>query len=209
MKKRQYDMTARAAKAEQTKERIVESAVALYYERPLDDFTLEAVADRAETTIQTVLRVFESKDKLILAALNRMAETGTGLKPTPPGDVEAAVSAYFDLYETIGDFLIRRLADERRHPSLKPSLDVGRTNHRDGVLRTFAPQLARFRGSARAQIYNLLVVATDVYVWKLLRRDLALSRSAAEAAACKIITSVTDTENRNGTNPLVELVGRR
>ncbi|MGO9006413.1 MAG: TetR/AcrR family transcriptional regulator [Beijerinckiaceae bacterium] len=207
--KRRYVMTARAAKAEATKARIRMSAMQLYCERPIEDFTLEEVAERAGTTVRTILRAFATKDELVYAALDEMAAGGVFLKPTPPGDVRAAVSAFFDIYETVGDLVIQRLSDERRRPALKPTLDQGRENHRDGVKTAFAPQLERRRDAARAQLLTMLVVATDVYVWKLLRRDMALSRSAAEAIVRRMITSVTDRETAHGTDSLAELVGRR
>jgi AcrR family transcriptional regulator len=208
-KKRRYAMGGRAAKAQATRTRIRVSAMELYRERPVEDFTLEEVAERAGVAVRTILRAYPSKDELVYAALDEMAAGGVFLKPTPPGDTTAAVSAFFDIYETVGDLVMRRLNDEDRHPGLKPMLDQGRENHRDGVKTAFAPQLARRQGGARAQLLNILVVLTDVYVWKLLRRDLALSRPAAEAAMGKMITSVLTTEAADGTDSVAELVGRR
>jgi AcrR family transcriptional regulator len=188
--KRPYVMTARAVKAEANRARIRAAAAALYCERPIEDFTLEEVAVRAGTTVQTVLRNFETKDKLFYAALEQVAESGVAIRPTPPGDVAAAVTAIFDIYETMGDLVVRRLADEERRPALKPLLDQGRQNHRDLVRNVFAPQLARASGAERAQLLQILLVATDVYVWKLLRRDRGLSRAAAEAIVRRMIDSV-------------------
>ncbi|HXP76473.1 MAG TPA: TetR/AcrR family transcriptional regulator [Stellaceae bacterium] len=211
MKKRRYVMTARAAKAEATKTRIKVAAMELYCDRPIEDFTLDDVAERAGTTAQTILRIFGSKDELVYAALEEMAASGVYIKPAPPGDVKAGVAAFFDIYETVGDLVIQRLGDERRLPGLKPSLDQGRENHRDGVKSVFAPQLERVHGGARTQLLNILVIATDVYVWKLLRRDMTVSRPAAEAIVRRMITGVIDitTEKTDGTDPLAELVGRR
>jgi AcrR family transcriptional regulator len=209
MTKRPYVMTARAAAAEATRERIRASAATLYRERAIEEFTLEDVAKRAGTTVQTVLRAYGSKDQLVLAALNDLAKAGVPLKPTPPGDVAAAVGAFFDIYETIGDLVIARLGEESRHPLLKPALDAGRRNHREGVRQAFAPQLARCGGAARAELFNVLAVVTDVYVWKLLRRDLALSRAAAEAAVCRMIDGVSVMEERDGEDIVAELVWRR
>ena len=208
-KKRRYAMAARAAKAEATKARIRVSAVELYCQRPIEDFTLEEVADRAGVAVRTVLRAYPSKDELVYAALDEMAAGGVYLKPTPPGDIKAGVSAFFDIYETVGDLVLQRLSDERRRPALKPSLDQGRENHRDGVKVIFAPQLEQRRGAARAELFNMLVVMTDVNVWKLLRRDMALTRPAAEAIVGKMIFSIIEAENDNGTDSLAELVGRR
>jgi AcrR family transcriptional regulator len=209
VRKRPYVMTARAAKAEATRARIRASAMEVYRHEPIEDFTLEAVASRAETTVQTVLRIFGSKDELVYAALEEMAAAGVFLPPTPPGDINAAVSAFFDIYESVGDLVMERLNEERRRPALKPTLDQGRENHRDGVKTVFVPQLERLRGAARAQLLTMLVILTDVYVWKLLRRDMALSRPAAEAIVRRMILGVIEREKGHGTHSLAQLVGRR
>ena len=207
--KRPYVMTARAAKAEATRARIRASAMEVYLQEPIEDFTLEAVATRAETTVQTILRIFGSKDELVYAALDEMAAGGVFLRPARPGDTKAAVSAFFDIYESIGDLVVERLGEERRRPALKPTLDQGRENHRDGVKTVFAPQLEKLHGAARAQLLTMLVILTDVYVWKLLRRDMALSRHAAEATVRKMILGVIQQEKADGTDTVAELVRRR
>ena len=147
---RHYALGARAAKMEETRRRIVEAAADLYLSRGADAFTLEDVARRAETTVQTILRIHSSRDRLLYAALDKLARAGVPLKPTPPGDVAAAVAAIFDLYESIGDMVMQWLADERRRPALKAMNDDGRRDHRDWVAIAFAPQLAaRSRRGAR------------------------------------------------------------
>ncbi len=208
-KRRAYDMTARAAKAEATKERIRVSAMELYCERPIENFTLEDVAERAETTVQTVLRAFGSKENVIYAGLEELNSRGVLIKPTVPGDGAAAVAAIYELYEGIGDLVMRRLNDEERHPALKPILEEGRQHHNEAVATAFAPQLARLRGAQRTLLLNALIVATDVYVWKLLRRDMGLGRAAAEAIVRKIINGVINGEAGNGTHTLAQLVRRR
>jgi AcrR family transcriptional regulator len=208
-KKRRYAMTSRAAKADATKAGIRLAAIALYRERPVEDFTLEEVAARAGVAVRTILRAYPSKDELVYAALADMAAGGVFLKPSPPGDVKAAVTAFFDIYEGVGDLVMQWLNDERRHPGLKPTLEQGRDNHRDGVKTVFAPQLERTQGAARKELLNILIILTDVYVWKLLRRDMALSRSAAEATVRKMIAGVLEKETTDGADSLAELVGRR
>lgn len=188
---RAYDMVNRAAQAEATRERVREAAVGLYTERSLDGFTLDEVARRAEVTVQTVLRVFKTKDKLLLAALHALATHGGTMKtPDLPGDVASAVTVIFDLYEVVGNIIIQQLGDEHRLPGLKADMDIGRRSHTDWVNAAFAPQLARHDGGVRAQIFNALMVATDVYVWKLLRCDQKLNRSAAEGVIKHIIAGI-------------------
>jgi AcrR family transcriptional regulator len=208
-RKRPYTMTARAAKADATRARIRVAAMELYSGGPTAEFTLEEVARRADTTVQTILRIFGSKDELIYAALEEMAASGVFLPPRPTGDIKTAVAAFFDIYESVGDLVMQRLDEERRRPALKATLDQGRDNHRDGVKTIFAPQLERAHGAARAQLLTSLVVLTDVYVWKLLRRDMALPRAAAEAIVRKMIAGVIAEENTHGTDTLAELVRRR
>ncbi len=209
-KTRPYDLTSRAAKAEATRERILEQAVRLYRECGTVRFTLDEVARRAATTVQTVLRAYSSKDKLLLRALDRLAAGGAEwLEPTEPGDIGAAVGAIFDVYETIGDLVMRELGEESRLPALKPALDRGRANHCAWVRELFAPQLEELTGAARAARFAVFVVATDVYVWKKLRRDLALSRREAEAIVLRMIKREIQREDGHGSDSLAELVGRR
>jgi AcrR family transcriptional regulator len=83
--KRPYSMTLRSERAQETRERILEAAMAIYSAGPIEGFTLEEIAHRSETTVQTVLRAFESKENLLIAVLFRLGEVGASLKPTPPG----------------------------------------------------------------------------------------------------------------------------
>ena len=207
--KRTYSMTRRAEKAQATRSAILDGAVALYSGRSIEDFTLDEVARLAGTTVQTVLRAFESKENLLLAALHRFAEGGASLKPTPPGDVAAAVGAIYDLYETMGDFLMQRLADERRRPAMKPDLDVGRANHRTWVKIIFAPVVEPLGKAARAEALDALTAATDIYIWQKLRRDMGLDRNAAEAVVRRMILGATMREDTNGEYPVAQLVRRR
>src|SRR5208282_2439993 len=165
-RKRAYSMTVRAEKATATRQKILDSAVQLYRQSAIEDFTLDEIARRAGTTVQTVLRAFESKENLLIAALDRFAKGGEMMRQTPPGDVAAAVGAIFDLYESMGDLLMQRLADERRHPAIKPTLDRGRANHRRWVDDIFAPLVEGRRAAERAEILDALNVATDIFVWE-------------------------------------------
>lgn len=202
-------MTARAAKMAETRERILECAVDLYMKRGVDEFTLDDVARRAGTTVQTILRIHASRDQLFYAALDKLARSGVPLKPTPPGDIAAAIGAIFDLYETSGDMVLQWLSDERRRPKLKKTLDIGRADHREWVKLAFAPQLDACTGAARTRLFNILIVATDVYVWSKLRKDSRLGRPEAEDVVQHIIEAAVERETDHGKASLAELVGWR
>lgn len=183
--KRRYTMTARADKARETRERICAAAAELYRERAIEDFTLDDVARRARTTVQTVLRAFGSKEDLVLAALTSLVQSGTPMKPVQCADPADAVREIFDIYEAVGDVVIARLADERRLPALKSSLDEGRAGHAEWVARVFEPYTCE-----NPQIFEMLNALTDVYIWKLLRRDRGLSRASAESVVTAMISCV-------------------
>ncbi len=209
LRTRPYVMNARAAKMEEARQRILDAAAKLYLQRGADAFTLEEAARRAGTTVQTILRIHASRDRLLYAALDQLARAGVPLKPTPPGDVAAAVTAIFDLYESIGDMVMQWLADERRRPALKPMIEDGRRDHRDWIAIAFAPQLAARRGKARETLLQALLVATDVYAWQKLRRDNGLPRAAAEAVVRAMIEAVANRETTDDETAVVELVRRR
>src|SRR5579884_784608 len=201
--KRRYTMTARAEKAQATRNRICKAAVALYRKHAFEDFTLDDVARRAQTTVQTVLRTFGSKENLIMAALTALVESGAMPERTQAGDIPAAIEAHFDIYENIGDIVIARLADERRLPALKASLDEGRAGHRESVAQLFAPYIRQSK-----RLHEMLCVITDVYVWKLLRRDRGLDRDTAQSIMTALAISLIK-EHARGEDALAQLVGRR
>lgn len=187
---RPYSMELRNAKAAETKARIRQAALEVHAEHLWEGFTLEEVARRAGTTVQTVLRIYGSK-----AALQRLlleASSEHERRPSPPGDVGAAVDALYDDYEVIGDQVIRLLADEPRVSGMPELLNQGRAGHRRWTETAFAPQLEAKRGAAREQALIGLLLATDVYTWKLLRRDFRLDRPAAERIVIDIIRAITE-----------------
>jgi len=69
---------------------------------------------------------------------------------------------------------------EPRHPALKEVLDFGRSEHRDWSSTAFGEALSKLNLAVRNRALDALVVNTDVYTWKLLRRD--MGRSTAETA---------------------------
>jgi hypothetical protein len=74
------------------------------------------------------------------------------------------------------------LALEEKVATLGPLLKLGRESHREWVETMFqAPDLT-----------HELIVATDVYSWKLLRRDQGLSRERTSAAIRHMVQAILD-----------------
>jgi AcrR family transcriptional regulator len=195
--RRAYRMTARAESAHATGERILDAAEELFWAGPVGGISLDAVAERAGVTVQTVLRRYESKDGLVAAAAARAADRVRRQRDEAPvGDVAGAVANLLDHYEALGDRALRLLAEEDSGPTMREIVHTGRGVHRDWVHRTFAPQLAPLRGEKRARRSAQLVAVTDVYMWKLLRRDAKLSRPQAERAIRELIEGLEQERDR-------------
>jgi AcrR family transcriptional regulator len=189
--RRRYRMVARAEATAALRDRIVNSTEQLFEELASDRFSLEDVAAGADTTVQTVLRHFGSKDELLRATMARgLDRVRDERMQAPVGDVPGAVRNLVEHYEVRGDMVLRWLAEEDRNPFMHEILEGGRAFHHEWVAQTFAPQLERFAGAVKRRRLAQLVAVTDVYVWKLLGRDMALSREQTEAAIIELIDSL-------------------
>ena len=102
--KRQYRMRARAEAAAETGRRILEAVIELHTERYFDQVSLEDIAERAGVTVQTVIRRFGSKERLIEAATEEANRQVLDQRDQAPvGDVEGGVKNVVDHYQEVGD----------------------------------------------------------------------------------------------------------
>jgi len=180
-KPRPYAQGARALSAEATARRVVDAFLARLSTQWFDEITLDLVAADARVSVQTVVRRFGGKEGLLSSAVKVMGAQITARRAAPAGDVSRLVRNLVEDYERTGDAVIRLLALESRHASLRVVLEYGRGEHRGWVETGFAQALARLDAAARRRAVDSLVVATDVYAWKLLRRDMARSGAATTA----------------------------
>jgi AcrR family transcriptional regulator len=188
---RPYRMVARAEAAAVTEQRILDAAWRHFAERPYEEVRLADVATHAGVTVQTLHSRFGTKDALFVAAwASIVGQEGARREAAPVGDVPAAVRVLYDSYELRGDAVLLLLAAEDRIPAVREMTDAGRRWHREWVRRTLAPLLADISGAARERRLTSLVVATDLLVWKLLRRDMGLGRRAAERTVIEMVTSM-------------------
>jgi hypothetical protein len=80
---------------------------------------------------------------------------------------------------------------------MRQHLEIGRQHLRAWVAEAFAPTLRRREAETRKEVHDALIIAFDIYTWKLLRRDFGLSRRAAQARLRRIVTSIIR-EDDNG-----------
>lgn len=186
--KRQYRMRARARSTEATRDAILDAVEVAFEELFYDEITLTEIAKRAGVSVQTVLRHFESKEGLFMASMLHVGgKMAQDRNLVPGGDVEGIVDDLVDHYENYGNRLLRMLAQEEREPALRQLADLGRIFHLEWCKQAFAPGLAGLRGGKRERRLAQFVTCTDIYTWKLLRRDRGLSPKETKLAMRELI----------------------
>jgi AcrR family transcriptional regulator len=177
---RPYHQRARAQATAATAQRILEAFLERLMKQWFDEITLDGVAEDAGVTVQTVVRRFGGKEGLLSSAVKTLGAQINARRASPAGELERLVENLIKDYEETGDPVIRLLALEPRHPALREVLDFGRSEHRRWVASGFTAELGTMDTATRQQALDALVIVTDVYTWKLLRRDMARSVSTTE-----------------------------
>jgi AcrR family transcriptional regulator len=190
---RPYKQVARAQAQQRTREALLDAANEEFVKGELSKASLEELAAKAGVTKQTVLRHFGSKQGLIEAAVRRAgAVVRRERAKAPVGDVPGAVHSLMDHYERYGDLMMRLLGEGNWFYLVRKVTDHGRELHREWIVRTFEPQLTKLSEEVRERRTAQLVAVCDLYVWKLLRRDMELSVPQAEIALVELIEGLKD-----------------
>jgi AcrR family transcriptional regulator len=186
---RPYNMKARATSTEATRRRILDAAVSLLKSRFRSEIRLEDVAAGARVTVQTIINNFGGRSALLDQALKELLRDLRSQRLRPnPGNVEGAIAALVEHYEQFGDLVIRNLAENAD----RELIETGRVGHRQWVQRQFAPQMAKLDAKDRRLLIDQLVCACDVYVWKLLRRDMGRSRPESESTIYATVKAIVN-----------------
>lgn len=172
MKSRTYDMSGRQQAKCATRDGIITATIDCIMSERSFAVTLPAIAERAEVTVKTVLRHFGSRDALVDTAWKQAYDEVMAERTAPPDDPDAALTVLIAHYEKRGGVVLAMLADENDPRAMRMTTS-GRLAHREWVEEVFSEQLPA-RSDARSRLVDVLVVATDVYAWKLLRLDRGL-----------------------------------
>ncbi|PXW33681.1 UNVERIFIED_CONTAM: TetR family transcriptional regulator [Williamsia faeni] len=187
---RTYIQSGRAETKVATRARIIAAAKDLFLEKAFEDVTLASIAKASGVSHQTVLNHFESKTGVVLGVAELMAEQTTAARyAAQPGDVAGAIAALIGEYELMGDANVRWAMSADRFPDLAAELDKARAFHQEWLAAMFGDDLPADRAD-REQMVHALHAASDVYVWKLLRRDLRLSRTETEKTMTNLVVGV-------------------
>ena len=189
---RPYTMTDRARAAEQTRTRILDATADLAGERLVADISLDLVAQRAEVSVQTVLRHFGSRAGPLRGRPSGTPRAGSSTSGGPPSATSSPRSARSSTTTSCrGSAVLLMLAQEGTEALMASVTASGKKLHREWVETTFAPHLAD--ADDPEELTDLLAVATDVYTWKLLRRDRGLSRASTEQRINRLVRALLAT----------------
>jgi AcrR family transcriptional regulator len=187
MAARTYRMTARSASSDVTRRSILDATIALAYELGHVAFPLEQIAARSGRSVQTILRHFRSRDALFEAAIQQGAAEVAAERRPPDGDPGTALDLLVEHYERRGGFVLRLLAMGEQFGA-ETVTGPGRLLHRAWVDEVFAVPLRTARD--RDALVDMLVVATDVYAWKLLRLDRGLATAVVRSRIGDMVASI-------------------
>ena len=188
---RQYRMAARAQATQANGERILAAAQELFAEQLYDQVSCDDVAAQAGVTVRTVMRRFGSKQQLFGAVAEERALTiRSSRREAPVGDVPGAVRNLVGSYEEWGDIVLHMLAQERRIAAVGEAVRAGRRYQQAWVTRVFSPLLGDLPPLVQRRRLAQLRTVTDIYAWKVLRRDLGLGRAEVELALRELISDI-------------------
>ncbi len=192
--KRRYQMSKRAESAAQTAADIFEATTEIWHENPIGDITLEAIAERANVSVRTIIRRYGSKEGLFESCIKDHSEKMESHRDKArPGDVEDVIRCLLLDYEAHGDAMIRTLAAEEQLEVAGRILKLGREYHRAWCERMFAPFLPEKESEEYTPLLRAFVASTELYLWKLVRRDLGNDVEAVHDTFMKLINGLIST----------------
>ncbi len=176
-KKSTYDNSKRLVDAENTKVAIIKAFGTLWSRYSIKDITLEMVAKEAGVTTKTILRKFGSKSGLTNGSLSYLAaEIESERTLTTVGNIDDILKALLSNYEKMGEAAIRTINLESELEIARRIGAKGRALHRDWCIRVFAPYLPDELSVDYEVQLTSFIAATEIYLWKLMRKDLKLSK---------------------------------
>jgi AcrR family transcriptional regulator len=146
------------------------AVLSLAAEVRLADITLAVIAERSGISVRTLLRYYGTRDDLIRTVADEARDLVIEERQVYPDDIDRSLELLGDHYEAMAPLVLMMLAQEDTDQIAQAVTSQGRAFHRRWVAELF-----RLDPGDDEQL-DLLVVATDVFTWKLLRIDRALSR---------------------------------
>jgi len=172
-----YDNTNRQLEAEKSRQEIIRAVTRLWKEQPTRDITLQLVAREAGVTTRTILRKFGSREGLLSETMSQEAARISAERgKATPGDVKGILKALLDSYEYMGELALRNIRLEGELEMARRIGESGRKVHREWCIRMFAQFLPDSASGEYEVRLASFIAATEIYLWKLLRKDMKMSK---------------------------------
>ncbi|GAB4343573.1 MAG: hypothetical protein Kow0037_31780 [Calditrichia bacterium] len=188
---RKYNRENRLKQAEQTRQNIILAAEKLLGTKPLADVSMQAIAEEAKTTVQTFIRHFGSREGCLNAVVEKVLFRVEQERAVPPsGSVEDCAEVLLSHYEKENRLVLNLLAQEHNGSRfIGEALQIGREFHRKWLKECFR---GRYPEGIDEEILDELVLATDIYAWKLLRLDMDRSRRQTKQVMISLIKKILE-----------------
>ena len=184
-------MVRRLEQSEATGGRLLDAAWERFSTLPYESVRVGDVAAGAGVTVQTLHTRFGTKEGLFTAAFQRwMAEQGSRRVHARVGDVDDVVRVLYDNYDDQGEIGLRMIGQEDRIPIVRTYTDVGRRWQRAWVAEVLEPFLRDAPPQARGDLHEALIVALDIFTWRLLRLDMGHPTEDARRIVAGMIRSL-------------------
>jgi|tagenome__1003787_1003787.scaffolds.fasta_scaffold20873041_2 AcrR family transcriptional regulator len=195
-KPRSYRKKARAASEADTRQRIVEAAVALHLERGPAQTSINAIAERADVNRVTVYRHFPDTRSLLEAcsAHARRVNPPPDLAPwraieDPRERIDVALPQLYDYFRRTEAGWANLLRDAELEPLVKEMVELRRLAYlreaRDVLLKGWPAPRTR-----RPLLRAVLGLAVDFRTWQTLVRREDLNDRTAVALMVRLATAV-------------------
>lgn len=179
-------MDGRTARAQRTREAIVEACVALVEAGDIRP-TAPRIAEQAGVSVRSVFQHFDDLETLFAMVAERAVVGLAGLVNPVDADlpldqrIDQFVTQRVDLLEALTP--IRRAADVHApfSPGIRARLQLGHDYFRDELARVFAHELDGLADARREQVLDLLDITTTWATWDVLRT--LVHRDVDQAAA--------------------------
>lgn len=184
-------MDGRAARAERTRNAIVDAHLALIDEGDLKP-TGERIAERAGVSLRTLWTNFKDMETLFAATGQRVSERQEALfRPIP---VESPLSRRVDEFCAQRAQMLEELAPSARasalrepfSPQLRRNREANIDRVRSEIEKVFGQELAG-AGRGRGQLLDALTVASTWSAWSMMRDAMGLDVETARAVMTRTL----------------------
>ncbi|MHB8133178.1 MAG: TetR/AcrR family transcriptional regulator [Anaerolineaceae bacterium] len=176
---------------ELTHKRILDAVWDLSLDFWLDEITLSQIADRANVSVQTLFRHFDSRDVLIEKSLENFIQTIRDLRSdTLDVSVQSIVDTLLNSYEQNGNWFFRLQSQENRFPGRAKWNRAWQEIQLEWVQRNFSVYLQALSPINQQELEQILVGMTDVHFWKVYRHDLGKSLEETRQIWIRVLRAV-------------------